>query len=331
MKHRDVSNLLFVAALGLASTTARAQSDDSAVAQSLFDQAKELMANGHTAEACPKLAESQRLEPRSGTLINLASCYEQTGRLASAWSKYIEAATAAKAAGNPERETVARERAAALQPRLSKLVITVTPSLKGLSGLEITRDGIVVGEPTWGVALPSDSGEHQIVAKAPGYEPFQSKVNVVGEAQTATVTVPALVPLPPAPAAPHGAPQDAVGPVAPAEARPSQGLGGARVAAIVAGGVGVVGVGLGTAFGLMSKSQHDEAAKYCDGSACTDQRGVTAGNAAQRDGNISTVAMIVGGVGLAAGITLWVTAPAKSSAQVGLGLGLGSLQMKGAF
>src|SRR5258705_13207662 len=109
MKPRPQNMLLLLAALGLSSAAARAQSGDSAVAQALFDQAKQLLADGRTAEACPKLEESQRLEPRSGTLINLARCYEQLGRLASAWSKYIEAATSAKASGNTEREAVARQ------------------------------------------------------------------------------------------------------------------------------------------------------------------------------------------------------------------------------
>src|SRR5882757_3842955 len=117
MNNRYRTKLLLLAVLGLSSlssSVARAQSGDSAVAQALFDQAKKLIADGHASEACPKLEESQRLEPRSGTLINLASCYEQTGRLASAWSKYIEAATSAKASGNSAREAVARQHAAAL-------------------------------------------------------------------------------------------------------------------------------------------------------------------------------------------------------------------------
>src|SRR5882724_1612678 len=150
MNNRNRNTLFLLAVLGLSSAfpgTARAQSGDSAVAQALFDRAKQLIAKGHAAEACPKLEESQRLEPRSGTLINLASCYEQTGRLASAWSKYVEATTSAKESGNSGREAVARQHAAALAPRLSKLTITVAPTLKNLSGFEVTRDGVVVREP----------------------------------------------------------------------------------------------------------------------------------------------------------------------------------------
>jgi hypothetical protein len=344
MNHRHHPRLLLLAALGLWSATARAQSDDSVMAQSLFDQAKELMAGGHFVEACPKLVESQRLDPSSGTLINLARCYEQTGRLASAWTKYLEAARAAKASGNAEREAGARDRAAALAPRLSKLVINVAPALKAVTGLEIKRDGVAVGEPAWGVALPSDNGEHQVVAKAPGYQPFEAKVTIAGEGQTVSVAVPELlVARASTPTQPAG---DAVAPAErdvstaaspePGDSQPhasSHGLATARIAALVAGGVGLVGVGVGTAFGFMSKAKHDEANKYCVDAACTDPLGVSAEQAAQSRGNISTVAMIVGGVGLAAGITLWLTAPPSNSheASAQLGLGLGTLEVKGAF
>ncbi|HEY5376279.1 MAG TPA: hypothetical protein VIK01_21510 [Polyangiaceae bacterium] len=192
MKTRYRNSLPLFAALAFASSTAHAQSSDSAVAQALFDHAKQLMAAGHVAEACPKLEESERLDPRSGTLINLASCYEQTARLASAWSTYIEAATSAKALGNSAREAVARQRAAALAPRLAKLLITVAPALKSVAGLEITRDGVVVREPEWGLALPADAGPHEVTAKAPGHASFDTKVKVTAEGSTTNVSVPEL-------------------------------------------------------------------------------------------------------------------------------------------
>ncbi len=317
MTPRLLSRLFVLGILGL-SSVARAESADSAVAQALFDQAKALLAAGHAAEACPKLEESQRLDPRSGTLLNLANCYEQTGRLASAWTRYVDAAVAAQASGNPERETVARERAAALAPRLSRLAIVVAPALKNLPGLELRRDGVVVGQPAWGLALPSDNGEHRVPATAPGHQAIETLLSVTDEGKTTTVNVPELTPL---------APDAEPGPQA------SPGLGTARVAALVMGGIGVVGVGVGTVFGLVSKSKHNEAEKYCNGVACTDQRGVAAGDAAQTAGDISTVTMIVGGVGLAAGLTLWLTAPKTNTnpASAQVGLGLGTLQVKGTF
>ena len=89
------------------------------------------MAQGKHADACPKLEESQRLDPGIGTQFNLAVCYEQVGRTASAWSTFLDVAGAARAAGQTEREKVARQRATALEPRLIRLTITApVPSLR---------------------------------------------------------------------------------------------------------------------------------------------------------------------------------------------------------
>jgi len=323
----------FGVATGLALTPAPARAAtpaDSAAAQALFEQAKRLLKEGKAAEACPKLEESQRLDPGSGTLINLARCYEQTDRLASAWNKYLEAAAAALASGNAQREKEARARATALRPTLSELVIEVSPDAKAVSGLEITRDGERVGPAQWGVPIPADTGEHRIAASAPGREAWQSVVVVRGPGGTFAATVPALVPAGGVPVvATQGEPAPA--PVATTEPAPSSGgLGTQRTIALVAGGVGVAGVIVGSIFGLKSKSDHDEAENYCDGSRCTDARGVTAGNAAHSAGNVSTVAMIVGGVGLAAGVTLWLTAP-KARASAALKLTPGSLHVQGSF
>jgi hypothetical protein len=318
------------AALALTPSRARAATPaDSAAAQALFDQAKRLLKEGKAAEACPKLEESQRLDPGSGTLLNLARCYEQTGRLASAWNKYLEAAAAAAASGNAQREKEARARATALRPTLSELVIDVSTETKAVSGLEITRDGERVGPAQWGVPIPADPGEHRIAASAPGRESWQSVIVVKGPGGTFAATVPAL---PPAGVAPVPAnAQPAPAPTGAAEpAHSAGGLGTQRTVALVAGGVGVVGVVVGSVFGLKSKSDHDEAEKYCDGSRCTDARGVTAGNAAHSAGNVATVAMIIGGVGLAAGVTLWFTAP-KAPATAALKVMPGSLHLQGTF
>jgi hypothetical protein len=60
-------------------TPVGAQSPNEAAATALFDEGRRVMAENHYAEACPKLAESERLAPSGGTLINLADCYEHAG------------------------------------------------------------------------------------------------------------------------------------------------------------------------------------------------------------------------------------------------------------
>lgn len=319
--------------LSLAPDAAAQTKSNSAAAQALFEQARALMAQGRPAEACPKLEESQRLDPGSGTSLNLARCYEQAGRLASAWNQYLEAAASARAVGNADREAEARRRADAIRPRLPSLLIALSEEARAIAGLEVRRDGELVGGPQLGVALPTDAGEHTLEAKAPGRVPWKTVVVLKGEAHIATVSVPALAAVAPSAIAP---PQQAA--LAPAPAAPhapsetgGSALGARRTLALVAGGVGVVALGVGAGFGLKSMSHHEEAEKYCDGSLCNDERGVAAGNDAYAAGNVATAFTVVGVVGVAAGVVLWVTAPSAKANAVQVGFGPGSARLRGVF
>src|ERR1700677_768529 len=163
MKPATITPVLILL-LGMAwSPEARAQApgegDKAALAQGLYDAAAELIKAGKFAEACPKLEESQRLDPAMGTQFFLAGCYEKTGRPTSAWSLFLEVAGAAKAAGHTVRETTARARAAALEPRLPRLRIVVDDATRALAGLEIRRDGVLVQAVAYGAPIPVDLGE----------------------------------------------------------------------------------------------------------------------------------------------------------------------------
>ena len=88
--------------------------EKSAEVESLFADGKRLIEEGKPALACPKFLASYKLEPRIGTLLNLATCYEKNGQLASAWTRYVEAKPLTRAANQQERYDYANERAAAL-------------------------------------------------------------------------------------------------------------------------------------------------------------------------------------------------------------------------
>ena len=117
-----------------------------------------------------------------------------------------------------------------------------------------------------------------------------------------------------------------------AENQPTErgGLGGQRIGALVVGGVGVVGLTVGSFFGLQALSKKSEADKTCAGPRCSTDEGVQFGNDAYAAGNLSTVGMVVGGVGLVAGAVLWFTAP-KRAETTQVGIGATGVTLRGAF
>jgi hypothetical protein len=170
------------------------RADGVATAQALFEQGRDLLKAGKLADACPKLAESQRLDPATGTLLALATCHEAQGRLASAWAEFSGVVTRAAREGHSERERWARRRVEALKPRLSTLELRVPAQIESLVGAEVQRDEVRLGNESWNVAVPVDGGEHHITAQAPGMTPWSASVLVKQERDAVVLAVPELVP-----------------------------------------------------------------------------------------------------------------------------------------
>ncbi|HXX66627.1 MAG TPA: hypothetical protein VEK07_05580 [Polyangiaceae bacterium] len=293
-----------------------ARGDDSAAAQALFDQGKSAMAAHNYAEACAKFEDSLRLEYGLGTLLNLADCYEAQGKTASAWTKFLEVAAKARAAGQADRARIGRQRAAALASKLSNLVIDV-PAAARVEGLVVARDGTATLPAEWGTAIPQDPGTHVISASAPGKKNWSTTVNVPREAATTHVEVPALAALPSEPVAgptpwQPSPPTRAFASSPPPSSRPPHErsrLGIQRILGIASGVVGLAGVGVGTYFGLYSLAKHNDATRVCATTLCDTSQGVGLWHDATTAGNTSTVAFIVGAVGVGGGLALWLTAP----------------------
>jgi serine/threonine-protein kinase len=289
----------------------RAHAQDAAKAaqaQVLFDDAVKLMGAGRFAEACPKLATSQQLDPGAGTLLNLGACYEKNGQTASAWATFQEVIGFASRSGHADWATRARDKVAALEPRLVKLAIVV-PKEHAAAGLKITRDKVQVDATSWGEAFPVDPGAHEIVATAPNKQRWATTVKLENEGTTETVTVPALEDAPVAwPTTSNGAKQPAPGG---AEAPAVEFWSTQRILAAALTGVGIAGVAVGSVLGLQASSKYNDALdKYCPnrGSQCT-QQGLDQLSDAHGLAGFSTVSFVVGGAALATGILLFVTAP----------------------
>ncbi|HSN28112.1 MAG TPA: hypothetical protein VLT45_17620, partial [Kofleriaceae bacterium] len=113
-----------------------------AQAEVLFRDGRKLMGEGKYAEACAALEESQKLEAATTTLLNLASCREKLGQLATAWGLFLEAERQTRSASDApsvKLHEVAQAHASALESRVSKLEINV-PDKSRIDHLSITRD-----------------------------------------------------------------------------------------------------------------------------------------------------------------------------------------------
>jgi len=299
---RSLAALAFVAAISPGVALAQSAADK-AQAQTLFDDGRHLMDQGKFAEACRKLEGSQKLDPGAGTLLNLAACYEKNGQLASAWVTYKDAAVAS---GDRHRDWAKRanDKATELAPSVPKLTIAVTGQMPGLV---VTRDGETVSPSAFSTELPIDAGPHTIEARAPGHKSFAETVDVA-KGGNKTVNVPALdadaIPIDVA------RPQQVTAFDAPAHENKTQLVVGATVV-----GVGVIGLGVGAVFGFVALGKKSDAAANCtaDYSRCN-AMGVRQVDDAKSAGTISTVALVLGGVLVAGGLVVALTAPKSESA-----------------
>jgi hypothetical protein len=304
-----------------------------AAAEALFNQGRSLMTAGKFAEACPKFEASQQLDPGLGTMLNLAECYEKTGRTASAWAEYREAIPLARAAGSKARQDLANERAQALQERLSTLTIRAMAGDDTEAHLEVRRDGVALQEAELGSPIPVDPGEHVIEAVAPGKQPWSSKVQVGKDAAKVSVEIPKLEAVSGQPKADSDAapaPTTNPSPPPPPSDKPAVGA-GQRMTGLVLGGVGIVGVGLGGFFGLQASSKWSDAKKKCtDYPYNCGAEGTDLHANAQSAATVSTVAFVAGGALLATGLVLYFTAPSKHES-VALAVGPSSAFVQGSF
>jgi hypothetical protein len=276
-----------------------------AQAERLFDDGRALIGQGRYREACVKFLASDKTSPSGGAILNLADCYEKAGKLASAWSSFKEAETRARLSRHTDIEEHAHARALSLAAQLSTVTIVVTPE-NDLPGLTVTRDETAIDRAAWGTALPVDAGSSSIVAEAPGHLPWKTTVEVGGPGGSSRVV---SIPLLPAIAAPP--------PALPPSwtSRPSVRIAAATTATVL----GVAGIGMGSALGLIAMHDNNEAGSACPhASACPTLDGPSLTSSARSAATASTVSFVAGGVFAAAAVALWVTLPRGPRVTVGV-------------
>jgi hypothetical protein len=181
---------MLVALAALAPRQARAD-DARTAAEGLFDDAVKRMAGRDYDRACPELEEVVRLQPgKVGALLELARCWEESGRLASASRRYHEAAAAA--APSDARGPKARASAAALASRAPALMLVVAAGNRATPGFAVQLDGRELAAADWDVRLPLDPGKHVLAATAPGKQRWTQDIDASRDPTPVRLEIPAL-------------------------------------------------------------------------------------------------------------------------------------------
>lgn len=297
---------------------------DPAAAREQLKIGYQLAQDGKCEEALPHLTESLRLDPRAITLINLADCEEKTGKLADAMVHWADARSRAAAEGLRPIQEEAASRAAALEPKIPRLTITLASTVPPDATVE--RDGVTLGRASLGVPLPFDLGPHKITLRARGHADTMKDVTLSeGEKQTLELDVgPAVAePPPPPPAPPTSTPP-------PADEKKS---GHMSPLVPIGFGVGLAGIAVGTITGVMALGKGSDADTDCPDGHCKSKDALDSVNTGKTLGTVSTIAFIAGGVGVGVGVVGLLIGGKKTepSAKLDLGVGPSSLFLKGVF
>ena len=310
--------------LGLASE-AKAEEDsatETAATRTLAVDGLKLAQAGNCDEAIPKLERAEKLHHSPIVLSRLGECQVSVGKLVEGTEMLRKVLREPLPPTPSPALSKAYERAQtaldAAKPRIAGLTIAVSGPQP--ADLRLTVDGLVVASALLDSELPADPGEHSIEASAPGFLKASARVSL-GSADKKTVSLKleadpnAPAPVPPGAtsdadaAAPTTAHQPSTADNAPAALPPSA---PSHTGAYVAWGVGVVGVGVGAAFGLMTiNGKHDLNGQCVENTCPASQR--EAVDSAKRNGNISTIGFGVGGAGLLLGTVLYFTVGRSSS------------------
>ncbi len=272
-----------------------AAADAQAEAVALFDQGIKDLKAGNYAKACPELAESNAKYPDSGTKGSLALCYTSLGKVASAWLLWRELADTAP----PKLRPDAAKKAEKLAPRVPHFVIKAAAT----PGLVITVNGNPV-DPKLGVPEPVDPGPLAVVATAAGHDRWTHDYTAA-EGQTVAIEVPVLAPT----VIKHDEPPPPIVTDDHAAARHRR-----HVIALGVGLVGGAALAGGTVFGLMARSDYNDAKRVCGGMIDNCPVGQVAASQKHVDdarsaATVSTVMFAAGGAAVVTGVILWVTAP----------------------
>ncbi len=260
---------------------------------------------GQWTEAKRLFLQTIALRSSPKALFSLAQSEEQLGETASAQASYEEARAAAVTAREAEVVRAVDQAQAALEPRVPHVHLVI----RGATGATARLDGRPLASS---LVVAADPGRHRLVVEAQDCEPFATTIDLRERQQFELVVDlhPLRRPSPLGGARPATATL-AVSPPSPSTAKARDSV--AATLGLVTAGVGIVGLGLGTYFGVEARTKNDESyGDGCRGNVCPSSAAATRNSALSWAG-ASTAAFIAGGVLAAGGIVVWLAAPSGTT------------------
>ncbi len=278
------------AALGATSVARADAAADRAAAREHLSKAQDLKKQGQLAQALAELEESERLEPKLTTLLDVADLAEQLGKLVEAQAYWAAGRDMAKHDEKPQSRARAEQRLAGVEKRLAHLTLQLAAGAP--ADAQVYRDDALLEPAALGTALPQNPGDHVVVVKAAGHDDAKYSVKLAeGDNQTLPIAVgPATAPQAPPPPPPPP-PKVVPKPTQDLQVSTSSGS-GQRTIGIIVGAGGIVGLGAGSLLWSVGYSNGNSLGPTADQQLLAGQ-----------------ILVISGGALLVTGIVLFATAP----------------------
>ncbi len=314
--------LLLGLALGVAQVTIPARAlaaseEDTAAARSLAQEGLEAFKAERFQDAADLFERAEALVHSPVHLLYRARAQVKIGQLVNAQEAYIKIIREEFASDAPKAFLDAKESAKSeveeIKGRLAKLTVKVSGPTEGIT---LTLDGDPVAAVLVGVPMPADPGEHTLEASAEGFSSETASVTLAeGQQETVELT---LTKAPDATAVAAIGSEDS-GP----EIDDSPDSGTMRTLSYVSFGVGAVGLGVGTVFLIQGLDKESEADTRFDDLAASgvsnpqEEAAISdLDEEATSAKNIGVAGLVVGGIGVAAGVTLFIlSSDSEESAQ----------------
>lgn len=327
---------LFLSHASLAGATT---DEERAGARAAANAGAEAFESQRWADAITYFEKAESLVHAPPHLLHIARAHEKLGHLVEAREAYLKVTREALPADAPKvfRQAVeqANSELDALEPRVPRVSVVVQGDSS--TPIKVLMNGKPVPDGLVGVPRPMNPGDYEFQASAEGAESSPVRLTVrEGTNETVVLTLTrSASSTAPAPGPAQPASETLTQDTGDSETRPST----LRIASYASLGVGVVGVGLGTIFALRSTSKRNEANDICslEGEfSCPENR---RDEVEQLDSDadsaktMSIVGFIVGGAGIAAGVTLYLMSDEDTgqAASITPWAGLGSVGVRGRF